>query len=191
MRAIDASGFPLADVATLVHGTTTTTNAFLERKIAKVGLITTRGFRDMLELGRRTRPQPYGMTGTFEPLIDRRYRLEVAERMSAEGEVLVPLDPAEVRTRAEALLAAGCRGDRHPLPPRLRQPGARAAGRSCRPGGLAEPLRHCRPQDPLGVPRVRARLHGLGQRRRPAGAGPLRHQPRRPACAMAATPTSC
>ena len=107
MRAIDESGFPLATVATLVHGTTTTTNAFLERKIAKVGLITTKGFRDILELGRRTRPQPYGMTGTFEPLIERPFRLEVAERMSAEGEVLVPLDPAEVRARAEALLAAG------------------------------------------------------------------------------------
>jgi N-methylhydantoinase A len=107
MRAIEASGFPLAMVATLVHGTTTTTNAFLERKIAKVGLITTKGFRDILELGRRTRPQPYGMTGTFEPLIERPFRLEVAERMSAEGEVLVPLDPAEVRARAEGLLAAG------------------------------------------------------------------------------------
>ena len=107
MRAIDASGFPLSQVATLVHGTTTTTNAFLERKIAKVGLITTKGFRDILELGRRTRPNPYGMTGTFEPLIERPFRLEVAERMSAEGEVLVPLDPAEVRAQAEALLAAG------------------------------------------------------------------------------------
>lgn len=107
MRAIRDSGFDLSQVATLVHGTTTTTNAFLERKIAKVGLITTRGFRDVLELGRRTRPQPYGMTGTFEPLIDRRYRLEVAERMTAEGEVLVPLDPAEVKARAEALLAEG------------------------------------------------------------------------------------
>jgi N-methylhydantoinase A len=47
----------------IVHGTTTTTNALLERKIAKVGLITTKGFRDVLELGRRTRPQPYGLTG--------------------------------------------------------------------------------------------------------------------------------
>lgn len=107
MQAIAASGFDLAQVATLVHGTTTTTNAFLERKIAKVGLITTKGFRDVLELGRRTRPKPYGMTGTFEPLIDRRYRLEVAERMTAEGSVLTPLDAAEVRRCAEALLVEG------------------------------------------------------------------------------------
>ena len=54
-----------------MHGTTTTTNALLERKIAKVGLITTKGFRDVLELGRRTRPQPYGLRGTFRPLIER------------------------------------------------------------------------------------------------------------------------
>jgi N-methylhydantoinase A len=108
MAAIDASGLDLAAVATLVHGTTTTTNAFLERKIAKVGLITTRGFRDVLELGRRTRPSPYGMTGTFEPLIERPFRLEVAERMSAEGDVLIELDPAEVTARAQDLLAAGC-----------------------------------------------------------------------------------
>ncbi len=107
MRVLAAAGIPPAEVATLVHGTTATTNAFLERKVARVGLITTRGFRDVLELGRRTRPAPYGMVGTFEPLIERPCRLEVAERMSAEGEVLVPLDPAEVEARARELLAAG------------------------------------------------------------------------------------
>ncbi len=108
LAAISASGYDLAAVATLVHGTTTTTNAFLERKVARVGLITTKGFRDVLELGRRTRPNPYGMTGTFEPLIERPYRLEVAERTTAEGEVLVPLDPAEAGERARELLALGC-----------------------------------------------------------------------------------
>ena len=55
----------------IVHGTTTATNALLERKGARTGLITTRGFRDVLELGRRTRPTPYGLKGTFEPLIPR------------------------------------------------------------------------------------------------------------------------
>ena len=74
-----------------------------------VGLITTRGFRDVLELGRRTRPQPYGMTGTFEPLIPRELRLEVAERMDARGRgASTPLDEAAVDAAARALLAAGC-----------------------------------------------------------------------------------
>src|SRR3984893_3912016 len=61
----------LAAVAALVHGTTVATDAVLERKGARCGLITTAGFRDVLELGRRTRPNPYGMTGSFEALIPR------------------------------------------------------------------------------------------------------------------------
>ena len=91
-----------------MHGTTTTTNAVLERKLSRTGLITTQGFRDVLELGRRTRPQPYGMTGRFEPIIPRDLRLEVAERMDAAGEVVVPLDEDAVRAAARGLLEAGC-----------------------------------------------------------------------------------
>jgi len=64
----------------------------LSGKTARCGLITTKGFRDVLELGRRTRPQAYGMIASFEPLIPRELRLEVAERMDAAGRVLVPLD---------------------------------------------------------------------------------------------------
>ena len=108
LQALEQAGLPLADVAMIVHGTTTTTNAVLERKLSKTGLITTRGFRDVLELGRRTRPKPYGLTGWFEPLIPREWRLEVPERMDAEGEVVTPLDEAAVRRAAEALAAAGC-----------------------------------------------------------------------------------
>ncbi|MDE3027350.1 MAG: hydantoinase/oxoprolinase family protein, partial [Paracoccaceae bacterium] len=98
----------LADVDLIVHGTTTTTNAVLERKLARTGLITTQGFRDVLELGRRTRPQAYGMTGNFVPIIPRDLRLEVAERMDASGAVVVPLDVAAVERAGRALLAAGC-----------------------------------------------------------------------------------
>src|SRR6267142_1941312 len=75
----------LAAVAALVHGTTVATNAVLERKGARCGLITTAGFRDVLELGRRTRPNPYGMTGSFEALIPRDLRAEVPERIEAAG----------------------------------------------------------------------------------------------------------
>src|SRR5215510_3471845 len=108
MAAMAAAGADPATVQALVHGTTTTTNALLERKIAKVGLITTRGFRDVLELGRRTRPQPYGLRGTFNPLIDREYRLEVPERMDADGKVLLPLDEAAVADAAKKLIGLGC-----------------------------------------------------------------------------------
>jgi N-methylhydantoinase A len=108
VKAIEAAGVSPADLDLIIHGTTATTNAVLERKVAKVGLITTDGFRDILELGRRTRPKAYGMTGTFEPLIERPYRREVAERMNAQGEVVTPLDEAAVKREAERLVADGC-----------------------------------------------------------------------------------
>jgi N-methylhydantoinase A len=102
------TGFAVGDIDLIVHGTTTTTNAVLERRLARTGMITTRGFRDVIELGRRTRPQPYGMTGTFRPVIPRDLRLEVAERVEASGTVRIPLDEAEMRDAVARLLAAGC-----------------------------------------------------------------------------------
>jgi len=108
LDALAAAGCELAALDLIVHGTTTTTNAVLERKLSRTGLITTRGFRDVLELGRRTRPQPYGMTGHFEPIVPRDLRLEVAERMDAAGRVVIPLDEAEVRAAARVLLERGC-----------------------------------------------------------------------------------
>jgi len=108
IAALEASGIAIADVDMIVHGTTTTTNAVLERRLARTGLITTAGFRDVLELGRRTRPQPYGMTGTFVPVIPRDLRLEVEERIEASGRVRVPLDEEGVRAAVRGLLEAGC-----------------------------------------------------------------------------------
>src|SRR5437773_5967446 len=97
----------LAAVIALVHGTTVATNAVLERKGARCGLITTAGFRDVLELGRRTRPNPYGMTGSFEALIPRDLRAEVPERIDAAGRVLIPLDEAAVRQEVHRLRERG------------------------------------------------------------------------------------
>ena len=108
LAAIAAAGTTPAALDLIVHGTTATTNAVLERKLAKVGLITTAGFRDVLELGRRTRPRAYGMTGSFEPLVPRELRREVAERMDARGAVVTPLDEAAVEREVRALLAEGC-----------------------------------------------------------------------------------
>jgi N-methylhydantoinase A len=108
LAAIAAAGSEPAALDLIIHGTTATTNAVLERKLAKVGLITTEGFRDVLELGRRTRPQPYGMTGSFEPLVPRELRREVPERMDVRGQVVTPLDEGAVAQEARTLLAAGC-----------------------------------------------------------------------------------
>lgn len=95
------------EIRWLVHGTTAGTNAVLEHKGAKAGLITTKGFRDVLELGRRTRPYAYGLSGNFIPLIPRDLRREVAERMDAKGRVVTPVDIDEVVAQAKALLAEG------------------------------------------------------------------------------------
>lgn len=108
LNAIAAAEVDLTRAALIVHGTTTTTNAVLERKLARTGLITTRGFRDVLELGRRTRPQAYGMTGVFRPVIPRDLRLEVPERVDAGGAVLTPLDEDAVRAAVRELLGKGC-----------------------------------------------------------------------------------
>ncbi|TIT47154.1 MAG: hydantoinase/oxoprolinase family protein, partial [Mesorhizobium sp.] len=108
VSALGATGFPVDGIDLIVHGTTTTTNAVLERRLAKTGMITTRGFRDVIELGRRTRPQPYGMTGTFVPVIPRNLRLEVSERVEASGAIRTPLDEVEMREAVQALIAAGC-----------------------------------------------------------------------------------
>ena len=108
MNAVAEAEASLPGTALIVHGTTTTTNAVLERKLARTGIITTQGFRDVLELGRRTRPQAYGMKGDFKPLIPRDLRLEVPERMDAEGRVVTPLDENALRDAAQALLDLGC-----------------------------------------------------------------------------------
>ncbi len=107
--ALDAPNAGLASsITTLVHGTTVATNALLERKVAKTGLITTRGFRDVLEMRRRDRAQTWGLKGSFVPIIPRDLRLEVDERVLSSGEVHTEVDLVQVRSQAEQLLAQGC-----------------------------------------------------------------------------------
>lgn len=108
LAALDAAEVDAAALDLIVHGTTTTTNAVLERRLCKTGLITTEGFRDVLELGRRTRPQAYGMTGQFRPLIPRDLRLEVPERMLADGSEYRALDEEALRLALRKLVAEGC-----------------------------------------------------------------------------------
>jgi len=108
LNALASANCEIAALDLIVHGTTTTTNAVLERKLARTGLITTQGFRDILELGRRTRPQAYGMFGEFKPLIPRDLRFEVPERMDSDSNILTPLDIEAVKTAANTLLEKGC-----------------------------------------------------------------------------------
>lgn len=92
----------------VIHGTTLVINSIIERKGAKTGLITTRGFRDVLELGREIRYAPYDIFSEFpEPLVPRRFRLEVDERIRNDGTVLKALDPEEARKVVNQLLEMG------------------------------------------------------------------------------------
>ncbi|WP_425087227.1 hydantoinase/oxoprolinase family protein [Stappia sp.] len=96
------------DIRTVVHGTTVGTNALLERKGARTGIITTEGFRDVLEMRRRDRPTTWGLKGAFTPVVARPDRVEVRERVLADGSVLEAVDPVEVEARARDLMEAGC-----------------------------------------------------------------------------------
>ena len=96
------------EVGHIGHGTTVATNLIIERKGAPCGLITTRGFRDVLELARQTRPHLYDYTVVKPPpLVPRMWREEVSERLLADGSVREPLDEGDVRRAALALRDAG------------------------------------------------------------------------------------
>ena len=97
-----------AQIGTVVHGTTAGTNALLERGGARCGIITTRGFRDVLEMRRRDRPRTWGLWGQYEPVVPRDLRLEVEERTLADGTIETPVDLAQVRAAAVRLLELGC-----------------------------------------------------------------------------------
>ena len=101
------AGGAIDRLGSIVHGTTVGTNALLERKGARVGLITTPGFRDALEMRRRDRRSTWGLWGDFSPVVDRDVRVEVRERTLADGTIREVVDPQEVREAAEALIAKG------------------------------------------------------------------------------------
>src|SRR6185295_8134716 len=102
------SGLALKDIGEIVHGTTLVTNAIIERRGTLPGLITTRGFRDSLEMGTEQRYDIYDLFLTFPgPLVPRRHRLEIGERVDRDGRVIAPLDPDAVRNAVRRLADDG------------------------------------------------------------------------------------
>src|ERR1700693_4087306 len=95
-------------IAELLHGTTVASNAILEHKGARTGLITTRGFRDVLEIRNLRMPRLYDMSWTKPlPLVERRWRVEVDERVNAQGGIDIPLDEASVERAVRFLVGEG------------------------------------------------------------------------------------
>ena len=122
LAALGASGVRGAAIGELAHGTTVATNAILERKGARTGLLTTAGFRDLLEHRDGGRRPGRGRQAAFEPLIPRDWRWEVGERLDAAGGVLEPLDAEGTRAvgtetrrqELEALAVAFLHADQNP-----------------------------------------------------------------------------
>jgi N-methylhydantoinase A len=104
LAAVAGLGVELSEVEAFVHGTTVGLNAFLERRGARVALVTTAGFRDVYEIGRANRPAMYDVRyRPPAPLVRRRDVYELDERLAADGSVLRPLDEAQVRALATRL----------------------------------------------------------------------------------------
>ena len=106
--ALACAGVDGTHVSEVIHGTTVGSNAILQKAGAKTGLLTTRGFRDVLEIGRIRMPEMFDLTWSKpQPLVERRYRLEIDERISAQGEIVTRLNEASVLAAGETLSAAG------------------------------------------------------------------------------------
>ena len=157
------AGIEPRQVDAVFHGTTVATNAVLEHRGAKAGMLTTRGFRDIVHIGRHQRPQHYSIMQDIpwqaRPFVKRRYRKVVSERIAPPtGDVLEALNEDEVRAAARALEGGRRRVGRDLLPLLVSQPGPRAARRRDRRGGDARCVRHVERRHLSAVPRVRA-LH--------------------------------
>ena len=98
-QVCDQAGLRPADIGQIIHGTTLATNALIERRGASTAFITTRGFRDVIEMRSESRFEQYDLNLVLpEPLLPRQQRYTVKERVSAQGELLVPLQRQEVET---------------------------------------------------------------------------------------------
>ena len=172
----------LRDTERIVHGTTVATNALLERKGARVGLLTTAGHRDVIEMREGLKDDRYNLRmPPPEPLVPRARRLGVRERMRADGRVETPLDPALLDAGHRRPQARRRRGGRRLLPARLPGRAPRAGDRARAPPGAAGRLRLALLRGAAADQGVRARLHDRGQRLRRPGALALSLAPGRAA----------
>ena len=107
-QVCEKAGVKASDISQIIHGTTLATNALIERSGAKTALITTKGFRDVIEMRTESRFEQYDLNLSLpEPLLPRQQRYTVNERINAQGEVYQALDRGEVETLAKQIKTAG------------------------------------------------------------------------------------
>ncbi|TMV11530.1 hydantoinase/oxoprolinase family protein [Arenibacterium halophilum] len=107
-RVCAAAQIAPGEITQIIHGTTLATNALIERRGAKTALITTEGFRDVIEMRTESRFEQYDLNLTLpEPLLPRQHRYTLSERLDAQGNVLIPLERAEIEALADRLARAG------------------------------------------------------------------------------------
>ena len=108
MQALEAAGIEAGEISSVIHGTTIATNALIERRYPEPALVTTQGFRDVLEIGRQRRKHLYDpYQSKTPPLIARSRRFTVPEKLGADGSTVIPLDRDEARRVAERIAALG------------------------------------------------------------------------------------
>ncbi|UXS05183.1 hydantoinase/oxoprolinase family protein [Agrobacterium tumefaciens] len=107
-QVADVAGVDLSEIDTIIHGTTLATNALIERRGARTAFITTKGFRDVIEMRTESRFEQYDLNIVLPaPLVPRNERFVIDERIGADGSVLKPLDLAEVDALCDHIIAAG------------------------------------------------------------------------------------
>ena len=190
------AGLVPADVDRRLPRHDVATNAVLEHEGAVAGMITNRGFRDIVHIGRHQRPLHYSVMQDIpwqaQPFVRRRHRKVVTERVvPPTGEVLTPLDEDEVRAAARELRERRRRGGRRVLPLLLSQPRARAPRRSDRARGDAGRVRDHERRHLPAVPRVRALHDRDDERFRRPEDGQLPRPARRHRSSRRASKASC
>ena len=158
-QLVEETGIAASDIATLLHGTTVSTNIVLEAKGAKVGLLVTENFEQVLHLARSQTPGPLAgwiIMQKPDPLADLELTRGIRERMNARGEVITPLDEASARKAIRDLIELGRRSHHGVADAFIREPAARATGQGPRRGNRARHDRIAVVGNPAGVPRIRA-----------------------------------
>ena len=156
-QLVAETGITASSVAALLHGTTVSTNIVLEAKGAKVGLLVTENFEQVLHLARSQTPGPLAgwiIMQKPDPLADLELTRGIRERINARGEVVTPIDEGSARRAVRELIELGAEFDHRVVAAFVCQPAARAAGQGHRRGDRCGHAGVAVVGNPAGIPRI-------------------------------------